>query len=59
MARRDPVVPTFLRPQRGDKRIILREPLPAVLEYEVAAEPWRTHLAGSVVLANDMAVGEN
>jgi hypothetical protein len=59
MARRDPVVPTFWRPQRGDKRMKLREPLPAVLGYEVAAEPWRTHLAGSVVLADDVAVGED
>jgi predicted metalloprotease with PDZ domain/peroxiredoxin len=45
--------------ERGGARIDLDEPLPAVLGYEVAAEPWRTHLADSVVLANDVVAGED
>jgi predicted metalloprotease with PDZ domain/peroxiredoxin len=45
--------------QRGEERTELNEPLPAVLGYEVAAEPWHAHAAGNVVLANDVVVGED
>ncbi len=44
---------------RGEQELRLDEPLPTVLGYEVAAAPWRAHLAGGVALADDAAIGDD